>query len=118
MTKNSARVMRTADGSETHVDFYVRAVGAKTRPFSTTEAFRDAWEAYREEPVWVPIDGSRVCLFRVTSVSSAPRASIEEAAADMYRAVRLELERVARLVRGDVPDGAQLVGADPLGDEG
>jgi hypothetical protein len=121
MATNSAIVMRMAGGSEMRVSsyvrvvgFYVRAVATKTRPFSKTESPRDAWEAYREEPVWTTVDGERVCLFRGASLSDAPRATVEEAAADMYRAIRLELERGARLVRGEVPEDVQLVGAEVL----
>jgi starch synthase (maltosyl-transferring) len=49
----------------------------------------------------------------VDRVSPEPRATIEEAAADMYAAIRA---LGGCIVKGEVPE-AVLVGADPMGDE-
>ena len=123
MVKLSARVMMGNDGEEVGVDFYVRAVetGAGGRAFSKERV--DMWAAFREEPVFVVLPGStdRVCLLRVERVSDAPRETPAAAAEDMYAAIRVlvdpdRLSRRARLVRGDVPELPQRLGADPMGD--
>ena len=106
MSKLSARVIEQRDGGECHVDYYVRAVetGAGGRPFAKDRI--DAWAAYREEPVLVPLPGGGVeWLFRVLLVSDAPRATPEEAAKDMRAALRVHLDpdrlrHPARLVHG------------------
>lgn len=106
------------------VMYYVRATKYKGRPFSATCPVEDRWEAAREVAYEITEELRRLhgipefYLLRVESLSDAPRATPEAAAADMWRAVRLDLEehKGARLQYGTLPPAVSLVGSDPLGD--
>lgn len=107
MINMSARVIEARDDTETHVDYYVRAVCAGRRLGSAPSDGHDEWAAYREEPVFVVLPGApeRIALLRVERVSDTPRSTPEEAADDMQRAVRQHLDpdrlrNPARLVWG------------------
>ena len=62
--------------------------------------------------MFVEINGRREQLLRAERVSTSPRATVEEAAVDMYAAIRA----TKGTVYGDVPEGALWVGEDPMGD--
>ncbi len=110
-TKLSARVILKSDDGETHVDFFVRSVRRDSKLFDPAAAV-DGWAAYCETPV---LDHRRHLM--VERVSVAPRATPEEAAADMYPAIRVWLEKTgARLAWGEIPEEPLLVGPDPMGD--
>lgn len=103
----SARLMVGTGDAERQVEFYVRAVRTGERIFplpGASRGGRDAWMAYREEPVFVEIDGERTGLLRVVCVSCAASDTAEEAATEMYAAVATEMVRGARLVAGDLPE--------------
>ena len=111
-TKLSARVMQRTEAGETHVDFYIRSV-EKGVKLLDPDAAVDGWAAYSERVVFVEIDGRQEQLLRAERVSTSPRATIEEAAVDMYAANRA----TKGTLYGDVPEGAIWGGADPMGDE-
>lgn len=102
-TKLSAGVMETRESSEIAVDYYVRAVATGAKLLDDGASERDGWAAYREEPVFVSVGTERRQYRHVERVSDAARATIEQAAADMWAAIRLHTDPdrrdPARLVR-------------------
>lgn len=124
MIKLSARVIEVRDGEDVGVAYYVRSVDHDRGLFGDENSCAiDAWAAYREDPVSAVLPGSSdaVRLLRVVRVSTVPRATPEQAAEDMYAAVRAHvdpdrLRNPAHLIWGDVPEVAQVLGSDPMGD--
>jgi hypothetical protein len=103
-TKNSAAVMETRASGEVRIDYYVRSVSDNVKLFDNGASEIDAWAAYREEQVFVTIDGQRTQFTRVERISDAPRMSITLAVEDMWAAIKLHTDPdrkrdPARLIR-------------------
>jgi hypothetical protein len=117
-TKLSARViLGELSGDTSHVDFYVRAVSMSGSLFHPENA-ADGWAAYAEKIIQFTIGTERRQALLAECVSVHPRATIEEAAEDMYAAIH---EYGGRIAKGaDVPPAPsplQVLGHDPMGDE-
>jgi hypothetical protein len=106
-TKFSARVLETRAGGEIAVSYFVRAVPSNVKLLDDGASETDGWAAYREEPVFVTVGTERQQYLVVERVSDAPRATVEDAAADMWAAIQVHTDPdsavPARLIRSGSP---------------